>query len=142
MLVPKVIGEGQFTLHELHEASELLSGAWGIPEPAEHTAIWPESRLPEIDLVVVPGLAFDKTGGRIGFGGGFYDRFMSKLNLSGNSYTGTLVTAIAFYEQILSDCIPMEPHDFRVDLLFTASGTIYINESSEQLCLRSPVERD
>lgn len=131
VLVPKVVGNGRFTLHELKGAGELLPGAWGIPEPAEHTDIWPDSRLSEIDLVVVPGLAYDKTGGRIGFGGGFYDRFISTLSLSEDKSAGAIIAAIAFHEQILTDCIPMEPHDFKVDLLFTASGTIYINESSE-----------
>jgi len=138
VLVPKVAGAGRFALHELKDAGELLPGAWGIPEPAEHTRIWPESRWQEIDLVVVPGLAYDRTGGRIGFGGGFYDRFMDVLLRSESGGAGAMVAALAFQEQILTDCIPMEPHDFRVDLLFTASGTIYIHESSENLCLRNP----
>lgn len=132
VLVPKVIGAGRFELHELKEAGELLPGAWGIPEPAEHTGIWPENRWSEIDLVVVPGLAYDRAGGRIGFGGGFYDRFMDALQRSEGGGAGAIIGALAFQEQILTDCIPMEPHDFRVELLFTASGTIYINESSEK----------
>ncbi|MNJ28160.1 5-formyltetrahydrofolate cyclo-ligase [Paenibacillus bouchesdurhonensis] len=138
VLVPKVVGEGRLTLHELKEASDLHPGAWGIPEPAEHTEIWPESRLPEIDLIIVPGLAYDKTGGRIGFGGGFYDRFISALHLSEGRDTEMITAALAFREQILTDCIPMESHDFKLDLLFTASGTIYINEGSERLCLQNP----
>lgn len=142
VIVPKVVGEGRFMLHVLKEAGDLHPGAWGIPEPAEHTDIWPETRLAEIDLIVVPGLAYDKTGGRIGFGGGFYDRFMSALQFSEGRETETLITALAFREQILTDCIPMEPHDFKVELLFTASGTIYINEGSERLCLQNPKMED
>ncbi|AZK46402.1 5-formyltetrahydrofolate cyclo-ligase [Paenibacillus lentus] len=138
VIVPKVVGKGRLMLHELKEFSELLPGVWGIPEPAEHTDIWPETRWSQIDLIVVPGLAYDRTGGRIGFGGGFYDRFIRSLHLSEGRDTGTLIAALAFREQILTDCIPMEPHDFKVDLLFTASGTIYINESSERLCLQNP----
>ncbi|WP_055105665.1 5-formyltetrahydrofolate cyclo-ligase [Paenibacillus ihumii] len=130
VLVPKVAGNSRFTLHELKKAGDLLPGAWGIPEPGEHTEIWPESRLGEIDLVVVPGLAYDRAGGRIGFGGGYYDRFMSCLNPGAGA--GPVIAAMAYQEQILRDHIPMEPHDFRVDLLFTSSGTIYINESSER----------
>lgn len=126
VLVPRIVGAGQFTLHELHKTSDLLPGAWGIPEPGKHTSLWPEGRWQEIDLVVVPGLAFDKTGGRIGFGGGYYDRFMSKLKLLKDNGREMIVAAIVFQEQILAQRIPMEPHDFRVDLLFTAAGTIYI----------------
>ena len=61
------------THHELTEEAVLLENAWGIPEPQDAHII----HAREVDIVLLPLLAFDKAGHRVGYGKGFYDRFLS-----------------------------------------------------------------
>lgn len=131
VLVPKVVSNQAMTLHEIGGEEDLVHSTWGIPEPKDTTPIWLSTRYHEIDLVIVPGLAFDLQGGRIGFGAGYYDRFVEQLNIHLDHHRYTWMASLAFKESIVSD-IPMEDHDFRVDMLFTESGTIYMKESSER----------
>lgn len=133
LLVPKIGAQRSLTLHELTGMADLVPGTWGIPEPAAHTAIWPPERYPEIDVIVVPGLAFDPKGGRIGFGGGYYDRLIDELSRRSGGLSQVVLGALALEELILPEAIPMESHDFRLDLLFTAKGTINMKESSDKL---------
>lgn len=65
-----------------------------------------------IDMVVVPGLGFDKTGNRLGLGGGFYDRY-----LSGKDFRG-VKCGLAFEEQVIEE-IPVADHDQEIDMLVT-----------------------
>ena len=58
----------------LTKDTQLINNAWGIPEPKQDVIITPET----IDVVFVPLLAYDKYGNRIGYGGGYYDRFLSE----------------------------------------------------------------
>ncbi len=80
---------------------ELKTGTYGIPEPQQDNSL---GRLPieEIDLVVVPGLAFDRLGNRLGRGAGYYDRLISILPLNtptiGLAYDLQIVSAIPFLE--------------------------------------------
>jgi len=93
---------------------KLVSGPFGISEPAEN------NRYPlvveEIDLVVVPGIAFDKQGKRIGFGKGFYDRFLSRL-------INVKTVALAFECQIFGE-VPYEEYDIPVDFIITEKRVI------------------
>jgi len=74
-----------------------------------------EINLPEIDLVVVPGVAFDRRGFRLGRGAGYYDRFLKNLP------QGIPLIGLAFDFQIL-DSLPVEPHDLSVTRVVTNSG--------------------
>ncbi|WP_433945674.1 5-formyltetrahydrofolate cyclo-ligase [Paenibacillus sp. SN-8-1] len=127
ILVPRITGPENFTLHELAGEEDLAAGTWGIPEPAAHLPEWETDQYADIDLVVVPGLAYDLTGGRIGFGGGYYDRFMEQLGgqCREAGQPMPLLAALVLREQIVTD-IPMEEHDFRLNLLFTAAGVVRI----------------
>ncbi|MDC3415521.1 5-formyltetrahydrofolate cyclo-ligase [Aquibacillus salsiterrae] len=69
----------------------------------------------DMDLLIVPGMVFDRKGYRIGFGGGYYDRFLK--GFSGISLS------LAMNEQIV-DCIEREPHDLAVDHILTETGLI------------------
>lgn len=126
VLVPKIIANTSLELHEFINEASLVPGIWGIPEPREDSAVWPVSRWNEIDLVLVPGLAFDVKGGRVGFGGGYYDRFIAKLISLNDGQSHTVLAALVLKEQLMASGIPMEDHDFRLDMLFTASGIIYM----------------
>ncbi len=90
-------------------------GAFGIrePEEADLNIVPPD----QIDLVVTPGLAFDRHGGRIGYGKGYYDRLLSRL--------GSQVPriALAFDYQVL-DNVPQDENDIRVDAIITEKSTM------------------
>lgn len=97
-------------LYEIKDLSELSPGVMGIPEPNV-----PQERqreINDIDLVIMPGVAFDPKGNRLGYGAGYYDKLLSGLTRQ------TPLIAIAYEEQIV-DCIPHEPHDIRVHTIVT-----------------------
>lgn len=89
-------------------ASGVEDGYMGIREPVEGLPV----PVADIDLVVLPGLAFDEQGNRLGRGRGFYDRFLSHPDFRGIS------CAVAFEEQVVP-AIPVGPLDMRVDMLVT-----------------------
>lgn len=96
---------------------DLAPGAWGILEP-DPGCIRPLNPQ-EIDLVVVPGVAFDEKGNRLGYGGGFYDRFLPQTR------PGSFFAATVFEIQILPQLHP-EPHDCPVHCLITEERVIYV----------------
>ncbi|MHB8170145.1 MAG: 5-formyltetrahydrofolate cyclo-ligase [Thermincolia bacterium] len=98
---------------------DLVPGTWGILEPKEE-CVRPVAAL-EIDLVVVPGVAFDVKGNRLGYGGGFYDRFNSTIRLD------TTLVALAFELQVQPDVYP-EPHDYPVHYVITEDRLIKCKE--------------
>jgi 5-formyltetrahydrofolate cyclo-ligase len=89
---------------------ELRTGKFGIPEPENPQFIEQD----DLDLILVPGIAFDRAGGRLGRGGGFYDRLLPLYN--------TTRIGIGFDFQC-TESIPLEEHDCRLDLLITESGS-------------------
>lgn len=115
VIVPRVNPiDKVLVLYDLRSISELEKGYMGIPEPrlGQDRLV----TLNEVDLVVVPGTAFDRTGKRLGYGGGYYDKLLScKHNIP--------VIALAYSEQIL-DMIPAEDHDVKVDIIVTEHEVI------------------
>jgi len=106
--------DGEIVPFRLRTLDELEPGYNGIPEPRALLRRIPGRIIaPEnIELVIVPGLAFDVSGNRLGRGAGFYDRLLPKL-----SPTATVV-GLAFECQVF-ESIPAEPHDRSMDLLVT-----------------------
>ena len=103
--VPKVFGEEMRFLW-IDENSPIAEGYKGIPEPVEgEIAGDPEA------LVLMPGLAFDPSGRRMGYGGGFYDRFLA---------AEPHPTIALCYDFQLLDALPTEEHDIPVDAVLTA----------------------
>ena len=109
--VPKVAGPYYLSHHWLEDVKLLKKSSWGIPEIQDTAASLAD--LSEIDLVLVPGLAFSREGIRLGQGRGYYDRFLSQLN-------GTSTLGVGFDWQLLED-IPKELHDIRLDGVVTES---------------------
>ncbi len=105
---PVVSGE-QLSARWVAGFSELKPGAFGILEPANEAPCAGNT----FDLILVPGLAFDRRGGRLGRGKGYYDRFLSE--------TGGLRAGICFEDQVVEE-IPGEAHDIRMDFLITPAG--------------------
>jgi 5-formyltetrahydrofolate cyclo-ligase len=96
--------------------ASLVIGAWGIREPNAELCV--PVALEEIELVLVPGAAFDRQGGRIGYGKGYYDRLLAACSLAGRH---PRTVAAAFETQVV-DFAPMESHDVHIDTLVTESG--------------------
>jgi len=89
----------------------LRRGAYGIYEPAGEKIIYPE----DIDFVVAPGRAFDRSGRRLGRGMGYYDDFLKQLN------SVVPLCALAFDCQLLEE-VPTDENDFPIDALITESN--------------------
>ncbi len=99
---------------------DLRPGYCGIPEP-----VCPEpSRAVRPDLVVVPGLAFDSLGFRLGMGGGFYDRL-----LAGPEYAGAIRLGLAYSFQVV-DFLPHEAWDVPVHAVCTEKGVVWTQSPS------------
>lgn len=94
---------------------DLVPGYCNIPEPARGLSRVDPAR---IDVVIVPGSVFDAGGGRLGYGGGYYDRFLA------NEAPHALRIGIAFDLQVI-DAVPVEPHDQRLHYLVTETRTIH-----------------
>ena len=94
---------------------DLAPGTWGILEP-KPDRIKPVT-LEEVDLVITPGVIFDKKGCRIGYGGGFYDGLLKFLQ------KGKVSVALAFELQIVEE-VPVDDHDEAVDIIVTEGRVV------------------
>ncbi len=109
VLLPRCLGDGIMEAVPWDGQTPLKPGLLSIPEPTEGSPV--DRGL--IDMILVPGLAFDRYGNRIGQGGGYYDRFLS-------GYKGIRV-GIAFAVQVVPALSPA-PHDVPMDFLATETG--------------------
>lgn len=107
------------TMHasEIKSENDIVCGAYGIAEPKDKTAFDTE----KIDLVIVPGLAFNKQGYRIGYGKGYYDKFLSQ--------NGDIVKiGVAFSAQLCEENFEAA-FDVRLDVIVTEKGVIFCEDS-------------
>ncbi|MBR1540051.1 MAG: 5-formyltetrahydrofolate cyclo-ligase [Clostridia bacterium] len=107
--LPKVVGE-EIKFYQISEAEEFIKSKFGVEEPDEN----PEKEVAknQIDLVIVPGVCFDTRKNRLGFGKGYYDRFLTGTNLK--------TIGICFEEQILKDgFLPVEENDVKMQKIVT-----------------------
>ncbi|WP_347862749.1 5-formyltetrahydrofolate cyclo-ligase [Salimicrobium sp. PL1-032A] len=112
--VPKVEPSSKkMEFYDVRRYGDLQEGYKGIMEPDSNACF--SICKSEIDLIFVPGLLFDEKGYRIGFGGGFYDRYL--VDFSGNTISVTS-------EFQVKSSIPVEPHDIPVETLITENRTI------------------
>ena len=124
VMVPRSLrGSGMMELYLLHSWDELIQGAYGIPEPDPKRA---EKCRNDVvpDVIWVPGLAFDRHGGRLGYGGGYYDRLRDRMLPAAAGGKKTPLWIGLGYEVQLTDLVPMECHDLRLDGLITENGYI------------------
>jgi 5-formyltetrahydrofolate cyclo-ligase len=112
MGLPRIEGEG-LSLHRWQPGDTLESGPLGTHQPAaDAPALHPE-------VLLVPLLAFDAAGNRLGYGGGYYDRLIGRLRASEQS--SPLVIGVAYCAQE-SDILPAEEHDQKLDGILTETG--------------------
>ena len=97
--------------YKIHSLQELYPGAYGILEPKEdpERLIQPEA----IDFAFIPCISCDRSGRRLGHGGGYYDRYLEKTHC---------VKAALCREELLVDEIPVEEHDLRMDFVISEKG--------------------
>ncbi|MFN4056832.1 MAG: 5-formyltetrahydrofolate cyclo-ligase [Roseinatronobacter sp.] len=106
--VPVVQGKGQpLVFHLWTPQTVLKDGVFGVPVPRDAVPMIP-------DIVLVPGLAFDRNGYRLGYGGGFYDRTLAQCR-------PRLALGLAYCAQVV-DALPTGPHDIALDALATPDG--------------------
>jgi len=107
------VRDGCISLSRLAKSCRLVKGAFGISEPpAGHTGI---RSFKDISAVIVPGIAFDMKGNRIGFGRGYFDKFLKKLPACAKKI------ALAFSCQIIRSA-PAKHHDVKMDYIITEKG--------------------
>ena len=118
VVLPRV--EGQLLgLYEIRSLDELLPGCMNIPEP---TVLSDDRKLSinDVDAVIIPGAAFDETGNRIGYGGGFYDRLLAGLRKPAP------IIAPAYEEQVIAS-VPAFAYDKKVSMIVTDRRVIRCN---------------
>lgn len=103
---------------------DFVIGKYNIFEPLARIPFLKERDLARIDVWLVPGIAFDRLGNRIGWGKGYYDRLLEKAN--------GLKIGIAYEFQIYRK-LPRDPQDIQMDIIVTPSGVIIANPGSPYL---------
>ncbi|MDR3228680.1 MAG: 5-formyltetrahydrofolate cyclo-ligase [Puniceicoccales bacterium] len=120
VLAPRVSGD-ILTLHRITADTPLTHGAFGILEPpAAAPVAFPvaDGGVCECDCFLVPGVAFDLLGGRVGHGKGFYDRLLAQIPLS------TPRVGLAWEWQIFKE-VPVVKHDVRMDWIVTPERAVH-----------------
>lgn len=117
--VPRCLGKGIMKVFEIQSLYDLEKGSFGILEPKEDCKVIEPD---EIDMGCIPCLSCTRTGIRLGYGGGFYDRY-----LTGTSFPRVILCR----EQLISDELPVEEHDQRMDVVVTEKETIRCAADSE-----------
>ncbi|WP_160645275.1 5-formyltetrahydrofolate cyclo-ligase [Chengkuizengella marina] len=119
VFLPKVIQNYQMEIHLIKNLNEVEVGKFGIFEPKPNTSICND--IAQINVVIVPGIAFNQSGSRLGFGGGYYDRFFSRYDQLGLKVPYKI--AVAYDLQIVED-VPIEKHDYMMDQIITEKGIL------------------
>ncbi|MCL7747191.1 5-formyltetrahydrofolate cyclo-ligase [Halalkalibacter alkaliphilus] len=112
VVVPRAdFKQKRMSFFEITSFNQLEEGPYNLKEPNVESC--PSIDPQKIELVIVPGLAFDKNGSRLGFGGGFYDRFLPKIKAQ--------TIALALPCQVIP-FVPTEPHDCLIDHIISPAG--------------------
>ncbi|HEY5539953.1 MAG TPA: 5-formyltetrahydrofolate cyclo-ligase [Coriobacteriia bacterium] len=111
---PRIEAPGVLGMHYVDHEMDLVPGPFGLAQPSEHA---PHVAHDLIDGVIIPGVAFDEQGTRLGYGGGYYDRLLPMMR------PDCVRIGIAFDEQVLPH-IPTEEHDECVDVVVTPARII------------------
>lgn len=109
LYLPIIRGKSHFQAIPLKPPLTLSKGFEGVPEPVgiEPSGVYDQ----QIELVITPGVAFDRKGNRLGMGKGYYDRYFQQNH-------SPLKIALAYEEQVL-DSLPKDPYDVRIDFIIT-----------------------
>lgn len=117
---PRIESPGILGMHYVDHELELVPGPFGLSQPREQAPRVPHEA---VDAVIVPAVAFDVHGFRLGYGGGYYDRLLPLLRRD------CVRIGVAFDEQLLDE-IPAEEHDEVVDIVVTQTRVIRTGEDT------------
>jgi 5-formyltetrahydrofolate cyclo-ligase len=115
VIVPVIVkADISLRLSYLRDISVLVPSTFGVPEPiGSEISAKPE----DVDVIILPMLGFDRKGGRLGYGAGYYDRFLER-----NPKIRKIGIAFACQE---AETVPVDEKDIRMDLIITENGTAY-----------------
>ena len=119
LAIPLIIGRGTMRPVFLPTMEDLEVGDFGILTVRQDKRQFVDFN--DIDCIIVPGAAFDRSGNRLGLGGGYYDRFLKHADTANR-------VALAFDYQLF-DTIPSENHDAKMDLIITESETLSFDKN-------------
>ncbi|PKI84067.1 5-formyltetrahydrofolate cyclo-ligase [Malassezia vespertilionis] len=118
----------------------LLRNSWGIDEPTpkymdapREDALEPCTGGQGLDLVIVPGVAFDRQGGRLGHGKGYYDRYIQRARAfaEANGLAPPPAIALALAEQVRAPCVPTGEMDVPMDAILTAEEAVMVHRNAQ-----------
>lgn len=109
------ISNKKIEISQIYSKKELKSGAFGIMEPLDRQDI----NVNKMDVLVVPGLLFDRKGYRIGYGGGYYDRLLAGID-------SHILTIGLAYDDFLQESLPIDKYDIPVKLIISEKQILYI----------------
>ena len=110
--VPKVVGDGLLKHFEIKSTKNLVPNRWGILEPKDGE----EVKVRDLELIIVPMVSGDRNRNRLGYGKGFYDRFLAESN--------AFKLGLLYELQLHPEDLPAETFDIPLDLLLTESEQI------------------
>lgn len=125
-IVVPYCANNELELFHLTSLDELAVGMYRILEPKDELRGLPERRVGvgELDLIMVPGVAFDRRGARMGNGAGYYDRLLARVR---RARPDVPLVAVAFECQLFPE-IPTQPHDIFMDRIITEKAVYNIRE--------------
>ena len=106
---------------EIQSLDNLVKDKYGILEPSEDIEAVEKV---ELDLIILPGVVFDVNGGRIGYGGGYYDKYLQNLDES------IPKVALCYDFQVINK-VPMEEHDIKADCIITEKRIITLKQNMD-----------
>lgn len=112
--LPRCQSGGTMTFHLIDSPDDLIKGKYGIPEPQEHL---PQPTVTDKTLCIVPALAFTESGHRLGYGGGYYDRFIA-------ANPQALYVGFGF-DEFISEQLPLDKFDRRINAIITDRRMVF-----------------
>jgi 5-formyltetrahydrofolate cyclo-ligase len=121
VVVPYCEG-GEIELFRLDHLDELAPGIMEVLEPPPELRGRADRKIDPsgLDMIVVPGLAFDRRGGRLGYGMGYYDRLLHQIRNNAKK------VAVCFECQLVPE-VPLLPHDIRMDMVVTENAVYHVH---------------
>lgn len=112
-----------FLVHDLEK--DLSPGSYHILEP-HSTCV--EADYMKLGLIIAPGLAFTRSGDRVGYGGGYYDQFLHMFK----EKNGNIPICALVYDRLIYNCLPVKENDVPVDYLITETGVFHTQRNDDE----------